>query len=53
MYQIRYTYKSANDKIISKTITADTPEQAETICENIEALADEGYKLVDVTKWPA
>lgn len=51
MYQISYTYKSAKGKIITKTLKCDTPEQAETVCENIEALKDEGYKLVDITSW--
>lgn len=49
-YEITYTHKTFNGNDITKTIIADTKEQAETICKNIEALVDEGYRLNDITR---
>lgn len=48
--QITYQFKTANGFPITSKVIAESKEEAERYCKNIENLADEGYKLIDVTR---
>lgn len=48
--QITYQFKTANGFTIIGKVIAESKEEAERYCKNIENLADEGYKLIDVTR---
>ena len=48
--QITYQFKTANGFPITSIVIAESKEEAERYCKNIENLADEGYKLIDVTR---
>lgn len=47
--QVTYLHETANGNWIEHTCVADSKEEAETICEDIESKPD-SYKLVDVTR---
>lgn len=49
MIRVTYTYPTASGARAEKYVVLGTAEAAETICKAVEALADRGYKLEDVT----
>ena len=47
---ITYEYPTAYGNPIRKVYVAGTFAEAEDVCKRVEALKDEGYKLIDVTR---
>ena len=50
MIQVTYEYPTANGSKTTHSYICQTDEQAEHVCQMVEARKDQGYKLIDVTR---